>query len=81
MALPDGLAEIAVTIVAGVLGFMARAITELKARVAVLEHRADSIDRLNDKLDKLDQKLDDLALKFAAQGAPLNRPPTEGRTV
>lgn len=70
MALPDGIAEIAVAVVAGVLGFLARAVMELKARVAVLEHRIDAIERLNDKLDRLDAKIDDLALKFAASGGP-----------
>lgn len=66
---PDGIAEIAIVILAGVIGWMARSLTDLRARVAVCEQRLDTVgdalDRLIGKIERQTQAIADLRVLIA----------------
>lgn len=59
---PDGLAEIGIVLLSGIIGWLARSVTDLRSRVAVTEARqadgGNAIKRLEAKVDRLTAMLE-----------------------
>lgn len=67
--IPDGLAELGMVILAGVIGYLAKGYTDLRARLAVAESRldrhADDVRRICSKIDEFGAKLTDIQVNVA----------------